>query len=67
MLKVKTQQRHRTTTLRLFRKVTKIADELENILEDGANYRPEFLKSLQASLKQVKAGKVKKLVSLSDL
>lgn len=68
MLKVKTRTTHHVdTTFNLFQKVSKLADELEDLIEDGANYRSDFLKGLQTSMKQAKAGRVKKLRSLSEM
>ena len=68
MLKVKTQSgQHMKATFRMFQKISRIADELEDLIEDKGNYRPDFLKSLQTSIKQAKSGRVKKLRSLREL
>ena len=68
MLKVKSKSvRQDEATIKLFNQVVLFADELENIIENGANYHPKFLQELSVSMKQANSGKVQKLKSISVL
>lgn len=52
---------------RLFKMSVALTDTLEDILEKHASYSKKFLHGLAISLKQAKTGKLKKIISLSEL
>jgi cyclopropane fatty-acyl-phospholipid synthase-like methyltransferase len=52
---------------RLFELSTELADFAEDILESRQEYSKEFVRGLRRSLKEARAGKLKKIASLSDL
>ena len=52
---------------KLFKKATDFADALEEIMENHGSYSKEFLKGINLSVKQSRAGKLKKINSLREL
>jgi len=52
---------------KIFKISAELADTMEDVLEDHAQYNPEFITGLKLSLKQARSGKLKKIKSLKGL
>ena len=51
----------------LFRLSTALADSLEEVLEAGGAFQPEFLRGVKKSLQEARTGRVKRVTSLLDV
>jgi hypothetical protein len=52
---------------RLFKIANDFSDAIENFLESKGSYSREFLADLKLSIKQAKAGNLRKITSLAEI
>jgi hypothetical protein len=66
-VKIKAKNLRKSEREEILRKTAKMMDLAEDIMEELGGYRKEFLRGLETSIREVKAGKTKKIKSLADL